>query len=95
MPRLGTDLEKENYTMALQQGRYMKKSRRNLYIALEELDLLFDESEVIRLREMWDEDKDILEIAKELGRHQLEIATLIMDQADKNKIKSRPMGLGA
>ncbi|MCJ0851297.1 helix-turn-helix domain-containing protein [Bacillus cereus] len=95
MPRLGTDLEKGNYTMALQQGKYMKKSRRNLYIALEELDLVFDESEVIRLREMWDEDKDILEIAKELGRHQLEIAALIMDQADKNKIKSRPMGLGA
>ncbi|PGQ20984.1 helix-turn-helix domain containing protein [Bacillus cereus] len=95
MPRLGTDLEKENYTMALQQGKYMKKSRRNLYIALEELDLVFDESEVIRLREMWNEDKGILEIAKELGRHQLEIAALIMDQADKNIIKSRPMGLGA
>ncbi|PFJ14742.1 helix-turn-helix domain containing protein [Bacillus cereus] len=95
MPRLGTDLEKENYTMALQQGKYMKKSRRNLYIALEELDLLFDESEVTRLQEMWKEDKGILEIAKELGRHQLEIAALIMDQADKNMIKSRPMGLGA
>ncbi|HFF3186780.1 TPA: helix-turn-helix domain-containing protein [Bacillus cereus] len=95
MPRLGTDLEKENYTMALQQGKYMKKSRRNLYIALEELDLVFDESEVTRLQEMWKEDKGILEIAKELGRHQLEIAVLIMDQADKNKIKSRPMGLGA
>ncbi|WP_176528024.1 helix-turn-helix domain-containing protein [Bacillus thuringiensis] len=94
MPRLGTDLEKENYIMALQQERYMKKSRRNLYIALEELDLVFDESEVIQLRKMWDEDKGILEIAKELGRHQLEIAALIMDQADKNKIKSRPMGLG-
>ncbi|MGQ0519084.1 helix-turn-helix domain-containing protein, partial [Bacillus sp. D-CC] len=50
MPRLGTDLEKENYTMALQQGNYMKKSRRNLYIALEELDLVFDESEVIRFQ---------------------------------------------
>ncbi|MCC2419251.1 helix-turn-helix domain-containing protein [Bacillus pacificus] len=95
MPRLGTDLEKENYTMALQQRKYMKKSRRNLYIALEELDLVFDESEVIRLQEMWKEDKGILEIAKELGRHQLEIAALIMDQADKNMIKSRPMGLGA
>lgn len=95
MPRLGTDLEKENYIMALQQERYMKKSRRNLYIALEELDLVFDESEVIQLRKMWDEDKGILEIAKELARHQLEIAALIMDQADKNKIKSRPMGLGA
>ncbi|OJE52910.1 hypothetical protein BAQ48_00280 [Bacillus luti] len=95
MPRLGTDLEKENYTMALQQRKYMKKSRRNLYIALEELDLVFDESEVTRLQEMWKEDKGILEIAKELGRHQLEIAALIMDQADKNKIKSRLMGLGA
>ncbi|MDV5069292.1 helix-turn-helix domain-containing protein [Bacillus sp. W1] len=95
MPRLGTGLEKENYTMALQQGKYMKKSRRNLYIALEELDLVFDESEVIRLQEMWKENKGILEIAKELGRHQLEIAALIMDQADKNKIKSRPMGLRA
>ncbi len=81
--------------MALQQGRYMKKSRRNLYIALEELDLVFDESEVIRLRKMWNEDKNIIEIATELERHQLEIAALIMDQADKNKIKSRPMGLGA
>lgn len=81
--------------MVLQQGKYMKKLRRNLYIALEELDLVFDEREVIRLQEMWKEDKGILEIAKELGRHQLEIAALIMDQADKNKIKSRPMGLGA
>ncbi|WP_440173631.1 helix-turn-helix domain containing protein [Bacillus sp. Brlt_9] len=81
--------------MALQQRKYMKKSRRNLYIALEELDLVFDESEVNRLQEMWKEDKGILEIAKELGRHQLEIAALIMDQADKNLIKSRPMGLGA
>ncbi|WP_429601068.1 helix-turn-helix domain containing protein [Bacillus albus] len=81
--------------MALQQRKYMKKTRRNLYIALEELDLVFDESEVIRLQEMWKEGKGILEIAKELGRHQLEIAALIMDQADKNIIKSRPMGLGA
>ncbi|MBK5503191.1 hypothetical protein [Bacillus sp. TH12] len=64
-------------------------------MALEGLDLVFDESEVIQLREVWDEDKDILEIVKGLGRNQLEIATLIMDQADKNKIKSRPMGLGA
>ncbi|QWH26550.1 helix-turn-helix domain containing protein (plasmid) [Bacillus mycoides] len=73
----------------------MKKSRRNMYVALEDLDLLFDESEVIRFQEMWEEDKNIIEIAKDLGRHQLEIAALIMDQADKNNIKSRPRGLGA
>ncbi|WP_277927481.1 helix-turn-helix domain containing protein [Bacillus cereus group sp. BfR-BA-01383] len=73
----------------------MKKSRRNMYVALEDLDLLFDESEVIRFQKMWEEDKSFIEIVVELGRHQLEIAALIMDQADKNKIKSRPMGLGA
>ncbi|BCC74186.1 hypothetical protein BCJMU51_p2041 (plasmid) [Bacillus cereus] len=95
MPKLETEVDKENYTMVLQEKKYMKKSRRNLYIALEDLDLLFDESEVTRLQEMWKEGKGILEIAKELGRHQLEIAALIMDQADKNLIKSRPMGLGA
>ncbi|QIW21304.1 helix-turn-helix domain-containing protein [Bacillus thuringiensis] len=95
MPRIGTDLEKENYTIAAQQRKYMKNSRRNMYIALEDLDLLFDESEVIRFQEMWKEGKGIIEIAKELGGHQLEIAALIMDQADKNEIKSRPMGLGA
>ncbi|ARJ25306.1 helix-turn-helix domain containing protein (plasmid) [Bacillus mycoides] len=79
MPRLGTDLEKKNYTIAAQQRKYKKKSRRNMYVALEDLDLVFDESEVIRLQEMWKENKNIIEIAKELGRHQLEIAALIMD----------------
>ncbi|MFZ7936251.1 helix-turn-helix domain-containing protein [Bacillus thuringiensis] len=93
MARLGTEME--NYTIAAQQRKYMKNSRRNMYIALEELDLVFDESEVIRLQEMWKEGKNIIEIAVEMGRHQLEVAALIMDQADKNKIKSRPMGLGA
>ncbi|KAA6457043.1 MULTISPECIES: helix-turn-helix domain-containing protein [Bacillus cereus group] len=95
MARLGTEMEMENYTIAAQQRRYMKNSRRNMYIALEELDLVFDESEVIRLQEMWKEGKNIIEIAVEMGRHQLEVAALIMDQADKDKIKSRPMGLGA
>ncbi|MBE7121660.1 helix-turn-helix domain-containing protein [Bacillus cereus] len=73
----------------------MKKSRRNMYVVLEDLDLVFDESEVIRLQEMWKEGKNFIEIAVELGRHQLEIAALIMDQEDKNEITSRPMGLGA
>ncbi|PFA75849.1 helix-turn-helix domain containing protein [Bacillus cereus] len=95
MARLGTEMEMENYTIAAQQRKYMKNSRRNMYIALEELDLVFDESEVISLQEMWKEGKNIIEIAVEMGRHQLEVAALIMDQADKNKIKSRPMGLGA
>ncbi|PGT68683.1 helix-turn-helix domain containing protein [Bacillus cereus] len=95
MTRVKSEKKLEEYTISAQQRKYMKKSRRNLYVALEELDLVFDEIEVIRFQKMWKEDKSFIEIAVELGRHQLEIAALVMDQADKNKIKSRPMGLGA
>ena len=34
------------------------------------------------------------EMAKELRRHQSEVALLIIDQADKYMIENRPMGLG-
>ncbi|PGD26788.1 helix-turn-helix domain containing protein [Bacillus pseudomycoides] len=95
MPTLISELQKEDYTIESQQRKYMKKASRNLYIALEEANLVFDESEVIQFKEMWKEGHNIIEIAKQLGRHQLEIAVLILDQADKNKIQSRPIGLGA
>ncbi|WP_242476410.1 helix-turn-helix domain-containing protein [Bacillus cereus] len=62
MPRLGTDLEKENYKMALQQRKYMKRSRRNLYIALEDLDLLFDGSFVGLKRSQRAKPKEWLKI---------------------------------
>lgn len=64
----------------------MKHSRRNLYIALEEANLVFDESEVTYFRELWNGGANIIEIAKQMGRHQNEIAVLIIDQADQMKI---------
>lgn len=57
MARVKTAMQLEQYTIKAQQRKYMKKSRRNLYVALEELDLVFDESEVIRFQEMWEEGK--------------------------------------
>ncbi|WP_242224535.1 helix-turn-helix domain-containing protein [Bacillus cereus group sp. BfR-BA-01380] len=95
MPKLIEDLQKEDYTIAAQQRKYMKQSRRNLYVALEEANLVFDEREVIQFKDMWKNGESIIEIAKQMGRHQLEIAVLILDQADKNKIVARSMGLGA
>ncbi|WP_142314056.1 helix-turn-helix domain-containing protein, partial [Bacillus toyonensis] len=65
------------------------------YIPLEKYDLVFDESEVTRMKELWRDDKTLAEIAEEMGRHEMEIAVLIMDQGDKRRINKRPMGLGA
>ena len=43
--------------------------------------------------QMYHEGKSIFEICERLNRPQIEVAVLIMDQADKGKIKPRPSGL--
>ncbi|HDX9654317.1 hypothetical protein ABH961_005744 [Bacillus sp. RC251] len=95
MGKFETAEQLENYTIAQQTKKYMTKKRRNLYIPLEKYDLLFDESEVTRVKELWRDNKTLAEIAETLGRHELEIAVLIMDQGDKKRINKRQMGLGA
>ncbi|OUB99483.1 helix-turn-helix domain containing protein [Bacillus thuringiensis serovar medellin] len=95
MPRLGTDLEKENYTMALQQRKYLKNKRRNLYIALEELDMLWDEDDVLRVKNAWKNNESVFAIGEKLQRDPDEVALLIMDLARKGAIEKRALGLGA
>jgi hypothetical protein len=53
MGKFETAEQLENYTMAQQTKKYMTKKRRNLYIPLEKYDLVFDESEVTRMKELW------------------------------------------
>ncbi|MED1407032.1 helix-turn-helix domain containing protein [Bacillus mycoides] len=72
----------------------MKESRLKIYIALEEANFIWDERDIIRFREMWKQDMSLPEMAKELRRHQSEVALLVIDQADKYMIENRPMGLG-
>ena len=47
------------------------------------------------MKTLWKENKSLAEISEEMGRHEMEIAVLIMDQGDKQRINKRPMGLGA
>ncbi|UIJ66760.1 helix-turn-helix domain-containing protein [Bacillus cereus] len=95
MPRLGTDLEKENYTMALQERKYMKHERRNLYIALEELDMFWDEDDVLRVKNAWKNNESVFAIGEKLQRDPDEVTLLIMDLARKGAIGKRTLGLGA
>lgn len=95
MGKFETAEQLENYTMAQQTKKYMKKERQKLYIPLEKYDLVFSDKEVNRMKKLWRENKSLTEIAEEMGRHEMEIAVLIMDQGDKKRITKRPMGLGA
>lgn len=72
----------------------MKESRLKIYIALEEANFIWDERDVIRFREMWNQGVSLPEMAELLKRHQAEVVLLVIDQADKYLIENRPIGLG-
>ncbi|MFQ6341046.1 helix-turn-helix domain-containing protein [Bacillus sp. AF62] len=90
-----TDLQLENYTISAQQRKYMKNERRNLYIALEELDMLWDEDEVVQVKEAWNNNESVFAIGEKMQRDPDEVALLIMDLARKGAIGKRVLGLGA
>lgn len=72
----------------------MKESRLKIYIALEEANFIWDERDVVRFREMWNQGMSLPEMAEGLRRHHAEVALLVIDQADKYLIENRPIGLG-
>jgi len=67
--------------------------RRVTYIALENLNFLWDEDEIIKFREMWEEGLSLPDIAEAFKRPQKEIAIIIIDQAEEGKIQPRKGGL--
>lgn len=69
------------------------KSRKNIYVALEDADMIWDEIEVKEFEKMWKQDVPVIDIAKHFKRAPLEVAILILDRADKGHIEQRPYGL--
>lgn len=49
----------------------MKESRLKIYMALEEANFIWDERDVIRFREMWNQGMSLPEMAEALRRHHL------------------------
>lgn len=69
------------------------KCRMNVYIACENMNFLWDFSEVEKFGEMWRSGIPIDHIAKNLGRSEDEVALLAMDRAKKRRIKPRKGGV--
>lgn len=65
------------------------KSRQNIYIACEDMDLIWDEKEVSQFVALWNCGKDILSIAEHFNRDPDEIGLLVIDQARKGFIEPR------
>jgi hypothetical protein len=71
---------------------YMTESRRKPYVALEMLDLIFDERILPDVIRMWEGGLSIPSIAKAFNRKTDEITCLIMSLAIEDRIKPRPGG---
>ncbi|PEE36083.1 sugar ABC transporter substrate-binding protein [Bacillus pseudomycoides] len=65
-----------------------------IHVALEEVNFIWDERQIILFREMWNSGASLVEMAKRLKRKQVEVAVLILDQADNYKIGVRSEGIG-
>lgn len=64
-----------------------------LYIACEEMDFIWTETEVSIVERMWREGYDIRVIARDVKRDIDEVALLVMDRARRKRIRLRKTGI--
>ncbi|GAA0491085.1 hypothetical protein GCM10008986_16430 [Salinibacillus aidingensis] len=64
-----------------------------VYIAHDERNLDWWPDELERFRNLWNEGKSIFEMARLLKRPQVEIAIIILDQAEEGFIEQREGGI--
>lgn len=73
-------------------GQHLKR-RRKIYVALEEYDFTWDEFELIDFIRMWKEGLPLKDIAEHFKRKPIECVLLVMDLAERGKIRPRIHGL--
>lgn len=83
----------ENLTIAAVGNAHMKKRSRKLYIACEDMNFVWCESEVREIERMWQGGLSIEDMAKSFDRDVDEVAVLIMDLAKQERIKERKNGV--
>lgn len=71
---------------------FLKNQRQSIYIALEDMDFVWDEKDVATVDQMWSEGVSIWDIGKSFGRDPDEVALLIIDRKRKGFIGERPGG---
>lgn len=71
------------------ESRYLYEKRRSIYIANEEVNQVWDESDIPDFVEMWNNKKTLKEISKYLGAEKEELQLLAIDLMKRGLIKGR------
>ena len=62
-------------------------------IILEERKFIWEDAELREFREMWEQGDSVNKMAKQFRCKEIDIAMVVLDQAEKKLIRSRPAGL--
>lgn len=62
-------------------------------IILEERKFIWEDAELREFREMWEQGDSVNKMAKRFRCKEIDIAMVVLDQAEKKLIRSRPAGL--
>lgn len=66
---------------------------RTLTIILEERKFIWEDAELREFRKMWKQGDSVNKMAKRFRCKEIDIAMVVLDQAEKKLIRSRPTGL--
>jgi len=89
---LNDDVLLENRAVGRLEQYYFKNSRRNIYIALEEVedaDFYWSPKEIEKFDGLWVEETPIKEMAEALKRSEIAVFLLSLDRIFRGKIKPR------
>lgn len=83
----------EAIKMAKYNDRLKLRPKRELVIALEDLDFTWFPHEIEKVKQFWDKGLHIAKISEQVKRDQDEVAVLIMHLARQRKIAKRKRGV--
>lgn len=88
-----SELVTENRAIEGIHTSHMKNKRVNIYVALESLDFVWDEKDVVDIEKLWKMGYSIHFISAEFGRSINDVFALLWDRLEKGFIKKRPGGV--
>lgn len=68
-------------------------SKEKVTIILDDRKFNWLESELVLFRKMWEQGKSVNLMSKRFNCKEIDIAMLVLDQAERKLIKSRPLGI--
>ncbi len=79
--------------VGIRDDKFKLRPDSELYIACEDFDLSFFREEVEQVKQGYEQGVPVLDIAEDMERHEVEIAILLIDLAEKGEITPRHSGV--